>query len=51
MLKLAVAKRVGEKGKETLAAVLTTMAKTNTEVELSAVFRRRGKRQLAILIE
>ena len=32
LLKLAVAKRVGERGKETLAAVLTTMARTNTEV-------------------
>ena len=33
LLKLAVAKRVGVKGKETLAAVLTTMGKTNTEVK------------------
>ena len=32
LLKLAVAKRVGERGKETMAAVLTTMAKTNKEV-------------------
>ena len=35
LLKLAVAKRVGERGKETLAAVLTTMAKTNKEVQFS----------------
>ena len=34
LLKLAVANRVGVKGKETLAAVLTTMAKINTEVGL-----------------
>ena len=32
LLKLAVARRLGERGKETLGAVLTTMAKTNTEV-------------------
>lgn len=32
LLKLAVAKRVGDRGKETLAAVLTTMARTNKEV-------------------
>jgi len=32
LLKLAVANRVGEKGKETLAAVLTTMAKANSQV-------------------
>ena len=34
LLKLAVAKRVGERGKETMAAVLTTMAKTNKEVDV-----------------
>ena len=32
LLKLAVAKRVGERGRETMAAVLTAMAKTNKEV-------------------
>ncbi|CAI8007319.1 E3 ubiquitin-protein ligase HERC2 [Geodia barretti] len=32
LLKLAVARRVGTRGKETLGAVLTAMAKTNTEV-------------------
>lgn len=32
LLKLAVANRVGKKGKENLAAVLTTMAKTNPTV-------------------
>ena len=41
LLKLAVAKRVGEKGKETLAAVLTTLAKSNTEV--SGCFERMGE--------
>ena len=34
LLKLAVARRVGTRGKETLGAVLTAMAKTNTEVGL-----------------
>ena len=32
LLKLAVANRVGEKGKETLGAVLTAMGKSNSEV-------------------
>ena len=32
LLKLAVASRVGEKGKETLGAVLTAMGKSNSEV-------------------
>ena len=32
LLKLAVAGRVGERGKETLAAVLTSMAKANPTV-------------------
>ena len=32
LLKLAVANRVGEKGKETLGAVLTAMGKANSEV-------------------
>ena len=32
LLKLAVAKRVGEKGKETLATVLTAMGKANPQV-------------------
>ena len=32
LLKLAVANRVGEKGRENLAAVLTTMGKTNPTV-------------------
>jgi len=36
LLKLAVANRVGEKGKETLGAVLTAMGKSNPEV--STVF-------------
>ena len=31
LLKLAVARRLGVRGKETLGAVLTAMAKTNTE--------------------
>ncbi len=32
LLKLAVANRVGEKGRETLAAVLTALSKTKAEV-------------------
>ena len=32
LLKLAVANRVGEKGRETLAAVLTAMGKASPEV-------------------
>lgn len=38
LLKLAVANRVGEKGKENLAAVLTTMGKTNSTVCKTNVF-------------
>lgn len=34
LLKLAVANRVGEKGKETLAAILTAMGKANPEVRM-----------------
>ena len=49
LLKLAVAKRVGEKGKETLAAVLTTMAKTNTEVEYPNVQRERERKEVGCL--
>ena len=41
LLKLAVARRLGLRGKETLAAVLTAMAKTNTEVHVE--WRGRGK--------
>ena len=37
LLKLAVSKRVGEKGKETLSEILTAMGKANPEVPLSYI--------------
>ena len=50
LLKLAVAKRVGPKGKETLGAVLTAMGKANPEVtcisELKSGIKFKGKRKV-----